>query len=295
MGRSKYTGKCLEMLSTKQFTVVEIDPNKTLESKIQRISTKLKSKIIDQEYKDLYPTGSQPRKFYDSEKMHKLPDNGNLNYLPLRPIVSNINTSTHSLVKFLSNFLSPLRQSDHKVRSIKDFIQNIKMENIPNGCKMVLFDVKSLFTNVSLYQAINIILKQIYHENELRISISRNETKELLWLCRKKVDFTFNDKIYMHVDGVATGSHLGPVSAVIFMIELEKTLLWELTECIKYQNRFVDDMISFVKLRTINYIITKFNSFDNNIIFPFKEEDKGTLPLFVLIQTNDNSVVTTIF
>ena len=53
------------------------------------------------------------------------------------------------------------------------------MENIPNGYKMVLFDVKSLFTNVSLYQAINIILKQIYHENELRISISRNETKEL--------------------------------------------------------------------------------------------------------------------
>ena len=126
MGRSKYAGKCLEMLSTKQFTVVEIDPNKTLESKIQRISTKLKSKITDQEYKDLYPTGSQPRKFYDSEKMHKLPDNGNLNYLPLRPIVSNINTSTHNLVKFLPNLLSPLRQSDHKVRSIKDFIQFLK-------------------------------------------------------------------------------------------------------------------------------------------------------------------------
>ena len=145
--RSNYTEKSLEMLSTKQFTVVEIDPNKTLESKIQRIPTKLKSKITDQEYKDLYPTGSQPRKFYDSEKMHKLPDNGNLNYLPLRPIVSNINTSTHNLVKFLPNLLSPLRQSDHKVRSIKDFIQNIKMENIPNGYKMVLFDVKSFIPN----------------------------------------------------------------------------------------------------------------------------------------------------
>ena len=34
MDRSKYTEKCLEMLSTKHFTVVEIDPNKTLESKI---------------------------------------------------------------------------------------------------------------------------------------------------------------------------------------------------------------------------------------------------------------------
>ena len=48
--------------------------------------------------------------------MHKLPVNGNLNHLPLRPIVSNINTSTHKLAKFLSKLLSPLCQSDH-VRS----------------------------------------------------------------------------------------------------------------------------------------------------------------------------------
>ena len=31
MDRSKYTEKCLEMLSTKRFTVVEGDPIKTLE------------------------------------------------------------------------------------------------------------------------------------------------------------------------------------------------------------------------------------------------------------------------
>ena len=36
MDRSKYNEKCLEMLSTKQFTVVENDPTKPLESKIQR-------------------------------------------------------------------------------------------------------------------------------------------------------------------------------------------------------------------------------------------------------------------
>ena len=51
MDRSKYTKKCLEMLSTKQFTVVENDPTKTLESRIQRTLRKLKSKITDQEYK----------------------------------------------------------------------------------------------------------------------------------------------------------------------------------------------------------------------------------------------------
>ena len=144
MDRSKYTVKCLEMLSTKRFTVVEDDPIKTLESKIQRILRKLKSKITDQEYKDLYPTESQPCKFYGTAKMHKLPINGNLKHLPLRPIVSTIDTSTYNLEKFLSILLSPLRQSDHNVRSTKDLIQNIKRENIPTGSNMVSFDVKSL-------------------------------------------------------------------------------------------------------------------------------------------------------
>ena len=101
----------------------------------------------------------------------------------MQPIVSNINVSTHNLVKFLSKLLSSLRQLDHNDRSTKAFIQNIKMKNMPNDYKMVLFDVKTFFTNVSLYRTNNIILKRIYDDNELRISISRNETKELLLLC----------------------------------------------------------------------------------------------------------------
>ena len=40
---------------------------------------------------------------------------------------------------------------------------------------MVSFDIKSLFTNVSLYRTINIIFKRIYDDNESRILISRNE------------------------------------------------------------------------------------------------------------------------
>ena len=138
------------MFSTKQFTVVENDPTKTLQQKIQRILRKLKSKITDQKYKHSYPTGSQPGKFYSTAKLHKLPVNGNLNYLPARPIVCNTDSSTCNLAKFLSKLLSPLRQSDHNVRSTKDFTQNIKQENIPTNYNVGPFDVKSLFTNVPL-------------------------------------------------------------------------------------------------------------------------------------------------
>ena len=100
----------------------------------------------------------------------------------------------------------------------------------------------------------------------------------------------------MQVDGVAIGSHLEAVLADIFMIELEKAVLPELTECIKYWKRYVDDTISFVKLGAMNYIITKLDSFDNNIQLTFEEEDKGKLLfLDVLIQRMGNSIVTTLF
>ena len=37
-----------------------------------------------------------------------------------------------------------------------------------------------------------------------------------------KTTFTFSDKIYKEIDGVSMGSPLGPLSANVFMTELEK-------------------------------------------------------------------------
>ena len=54
----------------------------------------MKSKFTEQKYKKLYSTGSCPEKFYGTAKIHKTPVNGNIDDLPIRPIVSNINTVT---------------------------------------------------------------------------------------------------------------------------------------------------------------------------------------------------------
>ena len=144
------------MLSTKQFLNVEIDPTKPLQIKIQRILRKIKSKVSEQEYKRLYPTGSRPRKFHGTAKMHKLSLNGKVDDLQLRPSVSNINTATYNLAKFLSKLLAPLRESEYTAKNTKNFVDNIKKENIQKDYKMVSFDVKSLFTNVPLDRTITI-------------------------------------------------------------------------------------------------------------------------------------------
>ena len=59
----------------------------------------------------------------------------------------------------------------------------------------------------------------------------------------------------MQINGISFGSPLGLALADIFMIELEKVKLPELTECFKYSKRYVDDTISLIKLGTINKLL----------------------------------------
>ena len=90
MDRTKYTNKCLEILETNQFTTLNHDPRKSVEEKIQRLLREFKSRLSQKEYYQLYPTGSCAGKFYETAKIHKLPPDGNISNLPLRPIISNI-------------------------------------------------------------------------------------------------------------------------------------------------------------------------------------------------------------
>ena len=71
--------------------------------------------------------------------MHKLFLNGNVDDLPLPPIVSNIDAATYILAKFLSKLLTPLRKSEYTVKNTKNFVDNLKKENIQYLHKMVDF------------------------------------------------------------------------------------------------------------------------------------------------------------
>ena len=120
--------------------------------------------------------------------------------------------------------------------------------------------------------------------------------KELLILCTKNVHFTFDNVIKVQNDGVAMGSPLGPVLSDVFMIELETSLLPELTDYIQFWKRYVDDTICFIKVGSVNYILSVLNSFDKNIKFTYELEHEGKLPfLDVLLCRMGNKIYTTVY
>ena len=75
------------------------------------------------------------------------------------------------------------------------FMSFIKDQKVPDGHKMVSFDVVSLFANVPLDTSIEIILKQIYNSNESNTTVTKKEMKELILLCTNGVYFTLTVKL----------------------------------------------------------------------------------------------------
>ena len=156
---------------------------------------KFKSRLSQKEYYQLNPTGSCARIFYRIAKIHKLPPYGNISNLPLRPITSNIGAASCQLAKNLTQLLSPLTRSRYTVNSTKDLIVKFKNEKILQNCNIVSFDVKSLFTSISLQYTIDINIKQVFEDPEIMNIFTKSQMKKLLTLCTKNVHFSFNNEI----------------------------------------------------------------------------------------------------
>ena len=302
MDRTKYVQKCLSQLETPNFMKLDADPTHTFEKNVQTALQNIKKAIGEEEYKKIYPSGSNPGKFYGTGKMHKLSEDderniNNVDKLPLRPIVSNIGTATYNLSKYLAQLLAPLGNSRYTVPSTEEFINRVREMRPQSNRIMISFDVVSLFTNVPLEKTIDIILKKIYRDKLIKTKIKRADMKKLLYLCTKEGHFTFNDEVYMQTDGVMMGSPLGSLIANIFMCELENHLVPTLGNVLEGWTRYVDDTFAFIEPDATQDVLQKLNSYDPKIQFTFETENNRTIPfLDVLIRrTEDNQLETTVY
>ena len=211
-----------------------------------------RGEISESEVKEICPKFAHIGRTNALPKTHKK----FTNIPPFRPIIDTSNTPHYKMGKFLANMLISLTQNSH---SVKDSFETAsRIQNIPNtlfqqGYVSVSFDVVSLFTNVPLNKTIKIILKRIYEEKLINITLKKRTMKNLITdVCTTA--FSFNDKIYKQTDGVSMGSSLGPVIANIFMTELEKFILDDMIKdnTIKFYIRYVDDTLMLVKPENID-------------------------------------------
>ena len=165
---------------------------------------------------------------------------------------------------------------------------------------MVSFDICSLFTNIPLTETINIILTKLFpDQTSLFHGFTKDSFRKLLELSVTETYFTFNNKIYKQIDGMAMGSPLGPTFANIFMCHLENLFMNQCPLSFKplFYRRYVDD--TFVLFRDMSHadeFLNYINSFHSNIQFTIELEENNKISfLDILISRNEDNFLTGIF
>ena len=237
---------------------------KTISKKLRDL--KLREVIDTSTFELLRPIGCTIPRLYGLPKIHK-PGT------PLRPILDMYNSHYHSIAKWLTKLLEPVRKEivTHTVTDTFDFVRVINDLNLQDK-KMLSLDVSSLFTNVPVRETIDYIV-DVIDRKKIILVLPTSDLKKLLSLCTENIQFTFNDTIYRQKDGVAMGSPLGPLFADIFMSKLENDQLKQTIEGITCYKRYVDDIFFTIESTTdIATILNSFNSAHSNLNFTLETE-----------------------
>ena len=89
------------------------------------------------------------------------------------------------------------------------------------------------------------------------------------------------------------GPPLGPVTSNIVMVELGTTLAPKLEDHVKQWGHFVDDKFAYVKICSVEYVLSVLISFHKNITFTYEEKQNNNLPVLDVLFIRDVETLNT--
>ncbi len=251
-----------------------------------------KRRMSDEVYRRILPCGSRAGVLYGLAKIHKA-------NVPLRPIISAVQTYNYKLAKYLDEILKPKVNQTYMLKDTFDFVNKVATLDQSKDKYIVSFDVESLFTNIPTLETIDLILKLVYTRNTKYFhNLKKEELRQLLVICTTESHFQFNKNYYEQTDGVAMGSPLGPLFANIFMSDFERKHMDKLKSLgVNLWYRYVDDIFATLNSRDdAENILAFLNSQHPNIRFTIEHEESGQLPfLDTLVKRCVGKYATTVY
>ena len=220
MKKETYEKKLKDLLQAEQFSErknltdsvimkIEKDINKEL------LAMKKKDKISKAMYNRLRSTGAQPARLYGLAKLHK-------QGTPLRPVLSLPGSSYDILNKTLAKYFDEIEGANIETNTqmAREILEKTELDSDES---IISFDVKSLYTNVPLKEAVEIAPRRLY-EQVNPPETSRKTMKKLLNLAVSKVHFKCNGLWYVQKDGLAMGASLAVILANFWLKKYEPAL-----------------------------------------------------------------------
>ena len=184
--RENYLKGMTSLLSdNSKFIQLNIDKSKWL-NYIVNLEKKLKehfktldnnNKTSEDEFKNIWPTGTHPGISYENPKVRKIVND---NIPKFRPILSAIGTPVYELAKFLVPILSPLTVNDYTVKYSFSFTEEVV--NFDHNLYLFHNLFESLFTNIPIDETIKIAVDDLFSNNMYQGRLSKSELSYLLKL-----------------------------------------------------------------------------------------------------------------
>ena len=220
MKKETYEKKLKDLLQAEQFSErknltdsvimkIEKDINNEL------LAMKKKDEISEAMYNRLRSTGVQPARLYGLAKVHKQGK-------PLRPVLSLPGSSYDNLNKRLAEYFDEIEGANIETNTQKarEILEKTELDSDES---IISLDVKSLYNNVPLKEAVEIARRRLY-EQVNPPETSRKTMKKLLNLAVSKVHFKCNGLWYVQKDGLAMGASLAVILANLWLKEYEPAL-----------------------------------------------------------------------
>ena len=213
--------------------------------------------------------------------------------VPLRPIISNVNSPSYFLSKWLAKKLSPLLGSfsDSHLRHNEDLVNCLRKIK-PNGNKFLSFDVKALFTNVPLPPTLDFIKRKLPSLN-IDFGMPAECVIKLITLCLENSFFQFEGQFYEQTFGTQMGNPLSPIVSGLFLEHIESELLPSFQgDRPLFWKRYVDDILCLVseKFDLVKYL-TFLNGLYPTIKFTYEWEENDVIPFLDVLIHNCKTVL----
>ena len=113
------------------------------------------------------------------------------------------------------------------MKNSKNFIESMNGTVLREDEVMVSFDVEALYTSIPIDRALIAVRDKLESDKGWcgKTALSITQIVELLELCLRSTYFTFRNKYYRLMDGVAMGSPVLSVVANLFMERFEEGAL----------------------------------------------------------------------
>lgn len=218
--------------------------------------------------------------------------------IPLRPIVSYVDSPTYLISKELARILRPIHgNSQSNIKDSGDMCDFLYCLNVPDHYLFVSYDVVNLFGSIPAEEAANLAIERLKNDVSLseRTSLSVDSISSLLLFCVRSNYFKCNGTFFK-TSSCPMGSPLSPALASIFMETFEEQVLGKTNCRVLAWKRYVDDTFVVIEEGQEERFLDELNSQHVNIKFTYeKEVEKELSFLDIKIKRCSGGINTSIY